>query len=107
TTYDNSLVCPQGSSWQFTVCPDASSKCGVLAVPTVGATVNLTTQINAVIPPPRFPATAGSYGYADNEAILSIPVGGTYWNVNSVCQRYNTGGSTWTCGGGGGSGAVI
>lgn len=102
TVYNNSLVCPAGSQWQFTICPNASSKCGTLVLPISGGTVNITSAINSAIPVVRFPAVSGQYGYADVEAIVSIPVGGQYWNVSQTCQRFDTGSNTWICGAGGG-----
>ncbi len=97
TVYDNTQVTPSGSQWQFTICPQATSKCGSVTTPVSGSGQSITTLIDAAIPAPRFPATAGSYGYTDVEAILTYPVGGTYWNVGSLCQRYYNG-SSWGCG---------
>ena len=96
TVYDNTQVTPSGSQWQFTVCPNAISKCGSVTTVVSGSGQSITTLVDAAIPAPRFPATAGSYGYADVEAILSTPVGGTYWNVVSACQKYYNG-SSWNC----------
>ena len=96
TVYDNSLVCPQGSQYQFTVCPDASSKCGVITLPVTGTSVNITSQIDAMLPPPRFPAVIGNYGYTDAEAILSLEPGNIYYNVNDLCYRGYSG-ATWAC----------
>ena len=96
TVYDNSLVCPQGSQYQFTVCPDASSKCGVITLPVTGTSVNITSQIDAMLPLPRFPAVIGNYGYTDAEAILSLEPGNIYYNVNDLCYRGYSG-ATWAC----------
>jgi len=97
TVYDNTQITPSGSQWQFTVCPNAISKCGSVTTSVSGSGQSITTLIDAAIPAPRFPAVAGSYGYVDVEGILSTPVGGTYWNVVSSCQRYYNG-SSWSCG---------
>ena len=97
TVYDNTQITPSGSQWQFTVCPNASSKCGSVTTAVSGSGQSITTLIDAAIPAPRFPAVAGSFGYVDVEGILSTPVGGTYWNVVSSCQRYYNG-SSWSCG---------
>ena len=101
TVYDNTQVTPSGSQWQFTVCPNAISKCGSVTTSVTGVSQNITTAVDAAIPAPRFLAVAGSYGYTDVESILSTSVGGTYWNVTDLCQRYYNG-STWNCGSGGG-----
>jgi hypothetical protein len=98
TVYDNSTVCPTGSQYKITVCPDAQSKCGSIVVPVTGSSTDVTSLINAAIPAPRFNAIAGAYGYADVEAIITFPVGATYWNVTDNCQRYNS--TSWSCGGG-------
>lgn len=96
TTLDNSKITPVGSQWQFTFCPNAQSKCGSLTLPTTGATFTIpTATITAAIQAPRFNAVAGAYGYNDNEAISTFPVGGTYWNTINGIQRYYTG-TTWT-----------
>jgi hypothetical protein len=100
TIYQNGLITPVGSSWTLTVCPNASSSCGVYNFNTAtNSTMNISTALTATIPAPRFPGTAGSYGYADVEVQLTTPVGATYWNVASPCQRYDTGNNTWICAG--------
>jgi hypothetical protein len=96
SVYDNSQVCPQGSQWQFTVCPNASSKCGIITVPISGATQDITTQVNTLIPAPRFAAIANNFGYADVEAQLQLTPGGLYYNVADLCYRQFSG-STFSC----------
>ena len=65
TVYDNTQITPSGSQWQFTVCPNAISKCGSVTTSVSGVGQDITTLIDAAIPAPRFPAVAGSYGYVD------------------------------------------
>lgn len=101
TTYDSSTITPAGSTWDLTVCPKASAPCGVYTFATAGPSMNIASNLTAIIPPPRFNAIAGAYGYLDLEAIPTLPVGATYYNVNNLCQRYNNG-STWACGSSGG-----
>jgi hypothetical protein len=96
TTYDNSQVCPQGSQWQFTVCPNASSKCGIITLPVSGTTQSITTQVNVGIPAPRFAAIANNFGYADVEAQLQLVPGGLYYNVTDLCYRQFSG-ATFSC----------
>jgi hypothetical protein len=97
TTYQTPLITPIGSTYQLSICPNASSKCGILNFTTTGSTQDITASVNAAIPAPRFNAVPGTYGYADVEALLSLPVGATYWNTVNNCQRYNNG-SSWACG---------
>lgn len=110
TVYDNSAVCPVGSQWKFTICPNASDKCGSVTMP-ITASQDITSDIEANIQAPRFHPVSGSYGYSDVEAILSLAPGSTYWNVTSLAQRcYNaTPPAAWgvcNTGGGGGGGAT-
>jgi hypothetical protein len=102
TTYDNSQVCPSGSQWQFTVCPNASSKCGIITTPVSGTTQNITTQVDAGIPAPRFIAVPINFGYADIEAQLQLTPGGLYYNVPDACYRQFSGSSFSCIGNGGG-----
>jgi hypothetical protein len=101
TTYDNSQVCPSGSQWQFTVCPNASSKCGIITTPVSGTTQDITTQVNAGIPAPRFIAVPTNFGYADVEAQIQLTPGGLYYNVADACYRQFSG-SSFSCVGNGG-----
>ena len=96
TVYDNTKICPSGSQWQFTVCPLATSKCGVATTSVSGTTQNITSQIDSAIPAPRFPATIGNYGYADVEAVLQLVPGGIYYNTPDLCYRVWNGAS-WGC----------
>jgi hypothetical protein len=102
TVYTNSAVSPAGSQWQFTICPLATYRCGILLLPVTGSTQDITTVITAVISAPRFPAVIGNYGYTDGEAILQLVPGSIYYNVIASCYRgYDAG--TWSCIGSGGS----
>lgn len=101
--YQSTAIVPTGSSWTITVCPLANSKCGIYNFPTSTSTLNISTNLTNILPVPAFPATAGSYGYADSEAILTLTPGGTYFNVVDQCQRYFIS-NAWECGGGGTSG---
>lgn len=96
TLYDSTQITPQGSQWKLQMCPNASAPCGTYNFATAGSTQNISSGLNAGIPAPRFNAVSGSYGYVDAEAIMTIPVGGTYYNVGSSCQRLWNG-SAWAC----------
>lgn len=96
TTPTSSTITPQGSSWSLTTCPLATAPCGSYSFSTVGGTQNISSGVNASITAPRFNAIAGAFGYIDLEAILTVPVGGTYYNVTSSCQRFWSG-AAWSC----------
>ena len=96
SVYQNAAITPSGSTWQYTICPNASTKCGVFTIAAVGSTQSLTSMIPAIIPAPRFLAVAGAYGYADIETINQQPVGGTYWNTSASCQKYYNS-LSWNC----------
>lgn len=107
TVPTSSTITPQGSSWRITTCPLASSGCGTTIFTATGGSQDISSSINASITSPRFNAVSGSYGYIDTEAILTIPAGGTYYNVTTPCQRIYSG-SSWTClGAGGGGGGTV
>jgi hypothetical protein len=95
-TYDNTQVCPSGSQWQFTICPQATSKCGIITTPISGVSRNISTLVDSTIPAPRFPATIENYGYVDAEAILQLVPGNIYYNVTNSCYRGYSG-SVWSC----------
>lgn len=97
SVYDNTKITPVGSQWQFTVCPLAQSKCGIATTAVSGTTQSITALVDAAIPAPRFNAVAGAYGYANVEAILAYPVGGTYWSVPNQVQMYWNG-TSWVVG---------
>lgn len=96
TIYKSNSISPYGSSWKLVVCPLANSLCGTYNFSTgSNSSMDLSTALTSILPIPNFPAVAGSYGYNDNEARLTLPVGGTYWNVSLNTQRYWNG-SSWS-----------
>src|SRR5208282_6336017 len=97
-----SYTSPSGGSWNITVCPNASAPCGELNFTTVGASIDISTALSAVITAPRFIAVSGTYGYNDGEATLSLKPGNTYWNVTSGVQRCYTGSAWGACSASGG-----
>lgn len=98
----NNTISPSGSSWTLQICPYASAPCTIQSFTASTSTQTLTSIIPTSTPGPRFNAVAGAYGYANIEAILTYPVGGTYWSVTNVCQMYYSG-SAWACSSGSGS----
>lgn len=101
---DNSLVGPSGSTWRFTICPNASAACSQVSTAVTGATQNLSTVLSAGATAPRFTASFGAHGYLDAEVLPAPPAGGTYYNVTTPAFRQWTGSAWATVGGGGGTG---
>src|SRR5579885_3213087 len=101
----NTSIYPIGSSWRFTICPNASAPCQSTNIPISGATINLTTQLSELAGNPRFPASPTAYGYADIEVSPNPLPGGGYFNVTTSSGRVWNG-RTWQSSGGGGSGTV-
>jgi hypothetical protein len=99
TNYQNTAISPTGSSWSLTVCPNASSACGIYNFSTSTTTLNISSALTSIIPAPRFNALMGSYGYTDGEAITQSIPGSTYYNVILGCQKAYSG-SIWSCIGG-------
>lgn len=106
---DTSSLDQSGVQWQITVCPNASvtpygeTGCAVLAPrPIVGATVDLTAYLNAVVAP-RFPAGAGAFGYRDGEVRTPSVVGVSYFNTSTdptLAGLRLWDGHRWVAGGG-------
>lgn len=94
TCYDNMTVTPLGSSFQLTIAPMASSGAGVYGWVATGASMDLSSALTAAFTAPRFIAVAGSYGYADIEALHQYAVGATYFNTTTKTQRIFDG-SSW------------
>lgn len=95
--YDVTLISPIGASYNFTVCPNASSKCSTINFKPSGGSVDISAAVNAAIFTPSFNAIAGAYGYNDAEALASLLPGSTYWNVTSSTSRCYTGGAWGLC----------
>lgn len=101
TLYDNSRISPSGSQWKFNICPNSSAPCGSSNVSIAGATQDLSSYFTSTIPPVKFNATYGSYGYNDSEVILTNNPGQLYYNVIVSCLRIWSG-TAWACGAGSG-----
>jgi hypothetical protein len=103
TLYNSVLISPSGSSWNLTVCPRATTACGTYNFATSATNpLDVSSGVNGVITAPRFNAIAGSFGYNDTEAQITLPVGATYFDTTLNCPKVNNG-TTWACAGGGGS----
>lgn len=107
----NDQLCPSGSKWQITVCPDAGAggggpQCTVVTVPLTSASVNLSTQLNtATNIISVFGLQPMATAYKDSE--VSATRDGTFYfrTSDGVVRTYYQG--VWsTISGGGGSGTV-
>jgi hypothetical protein len=98
--YQNAFITPVGSSWKVSICPNAVTACGALGFTAVGSSMDISSSLTPLIPPPRFHAISGTFGYTDAEAILQLIPGNTYWNVVSHEQRWWNGAAwiTWSGG---------
>jgi hypothetical protein len=103
TTYQSTAISPIGSSWYFTVCPQASVPCTTINFITSASTLSLSSAINTAIVAPRFTARANSIGYNDTEAQITLVTGATYFNTTSNIQRCYTGSIWGACSTGSGS----
>lgn len=86
---------PGGSGWTLTICPNASAGCFNIQIVAFGATQDLTSTINSVLPGPRFGVNATTHGYGPVELNISVTTGTQFYNTTiNQCQQYN--GSAWT-----------
>lgn len=108
---DNSLLTPAGSKWQVTVCPNAGAggggaACTVLNIPVSGASQNLSTPINAIVPNIIVLGTQPmATAYKDSE-IQGGADGLFYFRTSDGVTRVLYQG-VWTSLGSGGGGASI
>src|SRR5271156_4599645 len=93
---DNTKIAPTGTTWKFTITPNASVPATVypnVAVST--SSINLTSFLSTNATPISFPASGyGSYGYSDSEISVLPLQGGFYWNVTDAHQHLWNG-TTW------------
>jgi hypothetical protein len=86
---DNTTVAPAGTKWRFTVCPASTSPCTSVQLVVSGATQDVSSAINAVVPviavqPTTTPPFANAY--QDNE-IVGPAQGTSYFNIVSNIIR--------------------
>lgn len=102
---DNTVMQPSGSTWRFTLCPNATvSVCSVSIQVIHGASMNLSASISADLTPVHLSAAPfNSRAYNDNE--VSSGQGGLYWRVtDNTLRGYD--GTTWQNIGGNGPGVI-
>jgi hypothetical protein len=95
--YENTTIVPSPSTtnWVLTLCPNASGKCGAYSFFLNTVSTDLSAGITSAITAPRFKAVAGTYGYTDLEASLSLVGGAQYVNVSIPCLKFYS--SVWSC----------
>ena len=104
TIYNSTFVTPGGSGWTLNICPNSTAPCGVYKFSSAGSTMDLSSVLTSIIPPPQFRPLSGAYGYDDIEATIQLLPGSQYWNVNLNEQRCYTGLSWGNCSPSSGSG---
>lgn len=99
----NGAITPAGTQWLITVCPNATSPCITNPTPINGASVDISSQINAFLLALVISPTNVPLGYTDASMRLVLRTGAFYYNTILNQARIYTG-SAWTAlGGGGGS----
>lgn len=103
TLVDNTTINIFGTTWQFTVNPNASAP-GATGTSTVsGASQSLSMFLSGIVTTPSFPPGPYAYGYADSEVTGSFLLPGvTYYNVSTPAFRQWSGTAWATIGSGGG-----
>ena len=107
----NASITPVGTTWSFTVCPQATSPCYTQNNITIaGSSQSLTST---VIPPPIKVQAASDViptAYSDTE-LVGASLGSLYWNSVSstlrICSAFAGGVCSWTAAGGGGGGGTV
>jgi hypothetical protein len=101
---DNSVILPSGSTWKFTLCPNATVKVCSESIQVVhGVSMNLSSSLSADLQVPQVNAAPTLYrAYNDNQ--VTGGQGALYWRVtDNTIRGYN--GTTWVPVGGGGGGS--
>jgi len=84
----SNTITPSGSSWKFTVCPNASYQCTIVNIPITIDGQNISAQINAAIP--AIQIQAGVMPFAYDDAMVRVPPlnGGTYFDTTLLVPKY-------------------
>lgn len=105
TLVDNTTINIFGTTWQFTITPNASSNSGVASAAVSGASQSLSTFLSGIVPVVRFSPGPGAYGYADAEVIGSLLPGAVYFNTTPTAIQRIWSGTAWANNGGGSGGS--
>lgn len=106
TLTDDTVVRPLGGKWNFVLCSQASVQCSTSLQDVSGASLNLSTRINADIKPLlASPLDIPRY-YVDTEVATNSVGGQIYYNIPGTGLRCWSG-VIWTDCSGSGGGSVI
>lgn len=108
---DNNFITPKGTMWRFTICPNATSSCGIVDTAVNGPAVDISAIITPKLPVPLvYPSTTLPKAYVDTEVKISgykpNSQATLYYDVSANCIKYFDG-LVWLCTGTGGGGGVF
>ena len=95
TLVDSTTISPVGTTWNFSISPNASAPGGTGATAVSGSSQSLSVFLSGIVRAPRFNAGSGQYGYSDTEVITTLLPGATYYNVTTPALRLWSG-SGWS-----------
>ncbi len=110
TLPSNSAIVPSGSTWQFSVAPNATLSAAIVNVPLSGGTLNLIPIINGANawPTGKVPGTFISKAYAVTQVgTVPLDVGAMIYNTSTKLLEFWNGIVWAPIGGGGGGGNVL
>lgn len=96
TIADNSTIQPAGSKWQFYICPNATAQCTQINITITGASQNISSVVNAVIPTLVVSPNPNMSRAYKNAEITPVVDGSSFFDVSLNCPKVYSGG-TWTC----------
>lgn len=92
----NSTISPGGTTWGFTICPNAVNGCFTVPVNVTGSSMNLTTTLSAAAKGPRFIDSGIAYGYGTIEVTQTTSIGVSFCVTTSIpCTLNYWNGSAW------------
>lgn len=108
TLTPNNTIDQSGTTWQFTITPNATNGISVIPVTITSTTQNMTTVLSASLVEPRFQASPTAFGYADVEVFPTPNLGAQYYNTTTpTLRQFSLAGWTSVAGGGGGAVASV
>lgn len=105
---DNNFITPRGTMWRFTICPNATSSCGIADTAVNGLAVDISAIITPKLPVPLvYPSAILPKAYDDTEVKTSgykpNSQATLYYDVSANCIKYFDG-LVWLCTGTGSGG---
>jgi hypothetical protein len=101
----STAISPANSAWTFTVCPNASTQCSIIVIPTIGGVQDISTTVNANLSVIQVGVQPMPLAYSDDEIKVVPAQAGIYYNTTSQQPKYWTG-TTWMFFGGAASGCI-